>query len=194
MSAENLSLQIRILFEYQLISITDTDFGLETNEFCNNFGYNGMFFWVIAICSGEEKSHEQNIQKVPRQSREDSVSVFLLRWFFRSQIFVIVLDSLSWICFAIALTCSYRAPRLRSSKSGRLPNLFCPSIAINDPRQSFKLHKMFDGERSLRCCIATLSQAKCSTKVGLATLWLRHPSVPRSQVYGSFLEDRNLLK
>ena len=35
---------ISITVELQLISITDTDFGLKTNKFCNNFGYNGTLF------------------------------------------------------------------------------------------------------------------------------------------------------
>ena len=30
------------VFEFQVISITDTDFGSETNLFCNQFGYNGI--------------------------------------------------------------------------------------------------------------------------------------------------------
>ena len=34
--AERLSLQIQILLEFQVISITDTDFGLKTNQFCND--------------------------------------------------------------------------------------------------------------------------------------------------------------
>ena len=41
MSAETLSLQTQISPKLQLISITDTKFGLETNLFCNHFGYNG---------------------------------------------------------------------------------------------------------------------------------------------------------
>ena len=28
--------------EFQLIAITDTDFRLKTNEFCNHVGYNGI--------------------------------------------------------------------------------------------------------------------------------------------------------
>ena len=42
----------RFSFESQLSSITDTDFRLETNEFCNLVGYNGIYmamFTLIAI-------------------------------------------------------------------------------------------------------------------------------------------------
>ena len=40
-SAEKLSLQTQLLPWIPIYSITDTDFGLETNQFCNHFGYNG---------------------------------------------------------------------------------------------------------------------------------------------------------
>ena len=40
-SAETFHYRYRFSLEFQLISITDTDFGLKTNEFCNYFGYNG---------------------------------------------------------------------------------------------------------------------------------------------------------
>ena len=42
MSAEHLSLQIQILFDFQLISLADTDFRLKTNTFFKNSGYNGV--------------------------------------------------------------------------------------------------------------------------------------------------------
>ena len=34
--------RFRFSLEFQLISIIDPDFGLKTNEFCSNFGYNGI--------------------------------------------------------------------------------------------------------------------------------------------------------
>ena len=40
--------------EFELISITDTDFGLETNGFCNHFGYNGKAC-SLSACSSEPK-------------------------------------------------------------------------------------------------------------------------------------------
>ena len=40
-SAEILQICYRLSLEFQLISITDTDFGLKTNQFYNHFGYNG---------------------------------------------------------------------------------------------------------------------------------------------------------
>ena len=41
MFAEILSLQIQIIAWSPINFITDTDFGLETNLFCDNFGHNG---------------------------------------------------------------------------------------------------------------------------------------------------------
>ena len=34
----------RFSLKIYFISTTDTDFGLETNKFCNGFGYSGMCF------------------------------------------------------------------------------------------------------------------------------------------------------
>ena len=52
MLAENLALQNQSLYRYrfslvfQFISITVTDFGLETNRICNNFAYNWVQNWL----------------------------------------------------------------------------------------------------------------------------------------------------
>ena len=43
------------ILELQLSSVTDTDCGLETSEFYNNFGYNSRRFWCV--CAQDRVSH-----------------------------------------------------------------------------------------------------------------------------------------
>ena len=43
---KSLSADTDSLLNFRFISITDADFGLETNEFCNRFGYNGNYKYL----------------------------------------------------------------------------------------------------------------------------------------------------